>query len=169
MVPEYVLPRKTKNFMYIPNIQLSVPTPHRSQRQFSVSYRAPFPTLFAVNGLSVALLIRSLVLCNQVLSELRRVHFTGSQGTCSNQTAVFPPACNNTIITFHHCCAVIHSWRIAGTREQTNKHEDMDEIREGLLSQKQILFCLYLCHHWNGLYFAVLIFLHLKQMIICNI
>ncbi len=98
-----------KHLMYIPTAQPSDQAPNRSESQFSASYWAPFLTLFTVNGLSVALLMRSLVLCNQVLSELRRVHFTGSQGTRSNQNAVFPPVCNNTTITFHHCCAVIHS------------------------------------------------------------
>lgn len=75
-------------------------------RQFSASYWALFLTLFMVNGLSVALLMRSLVVCNQVLSELRRVHFTGSQGTGSNQNVVFPPFCNNT---FDHYGADIQS------------------------------------------------------------
>lgn len=113
-----------KKLIYVPTSQLSDQTPHRSESQFPASYWAPFLTLFTVNGLSVALLMRSLVLCNQVLSELRRVHFTGSQGTRSNQNAVFPHVCNNTTITFHHYCAVIHSWRKAGTIEQINKHTD---------------------------------------------
>lgn len=75
-----------------------------------------------VNGLSVALLMWSLALCNQVLSELRRVHFTGSQGTCSNQNAVVPPVCNKNTITFHHRCAFIHSWRKAGTGGRNKVH-----------------------------------------------
>lgn len=77
--------------MYIPIAPPSAQAPRTSESQFSVSYWAPFLTLFTANGLSVALLMRSLVLCNQVLSELRQVHFTGSQGTRSNQNAVFPP------------------------------------------------------------------------------
>lgn len=111
--------------MYIP-IASTKQAPHKSESQFSASYWAPFLTLFTVNGLSVALLMRSLALCNQVLSELRRVHFTGSQGTRSNQNAVFspPPSAITPPLLFYHCCAVIQSWRRAGTREQTNKHAD---------------------------------------------
>lgn len=133
-VPECALCKniKLKNFIYIPTAEPSDLAPHRSESQFSASYWAPFPTLFTVNGLSVALLMWSLVLCNQVLSELRRVHFTGSQGTRSNQNAVFPPVCNNTTITFHHCCAVIHFWRKVGTTEQTNKHTDREWNQRGI-------------------------------------
>lgn len=74
-------------------------------------------TLVPTNRLSVALLMQSLVLCNQVLSELRRVHFTRSQGTCSNQVSKpppplpFSPVSNNTSITVHLCSWVIHCWR----------------------------------------------------------
>ena len=147
--------------MYTSSTKLSDTAPHRSQSQFSVSYWAPFPTLFTVNGLSVALLMRSLVLCNQVLSELRRVHFTGSQGTRSNQNAVFFPVCSNTTITFHHCCAVTHSWRKAGTREQTNKHTDREWIQRRVTEPEAESFLpflsIYFCQlHWNGCNFAVL-------------
>lgn len=144
--------------MYIPTAQPSEQAPHRSESQFSASYWAPFLTLFTVNGLSVALLMRSLVLCNQVLSELRRVHFTGSQGTRSNQNAVFPPVCNNTTITFHHRCAVIQSWRKAGTREQTNKHTDREWNQRGITEPEADSFLpflsVYLSQlHWNRMLF----------------
>lgn len=151
---------KLKNFMNIPTTRPSDSFSQKWKSIFSFLL-GPFPTLFTVNGLSVALLMRSLVLCNQVLSELRRVHFTGSQGTRSNQNAVFPPVCNNTTITFHHCCAVIHSWRKAGTREQTNKHTDRQWNQRGITEpEDDSLLCLflsvYLCQlHWNGCNFAV--------------
>lgn len=144
---------------HVPTVQPSDKAPHRSESQFPASYWAPFLTLFTVNGLSVALLMRSLVLCNQVLSELRRVHFTGSQGTRSNQNAVFPPVYNNTTITFHHCCAVIHSWRKAGTREQTNKHTDRGWNQRGITEPEADSFLpflsLYLCQlDWNPMQFC---------------
>lgn len=163
-VPECALSKniKLKNFIYIPTVEPSDLTPHRSESQFSASYWAPFPTLFTVNGLSVALLMWSLVLCNQVLSELRRVHFTGSQGTRSNQNAVFPPVCNNTAITFHHCCAVIHFWKKVGTTEQTNKHTDRELNQRDYWTRSWFFSAfflpVYLCQlHWNGCNFAVLL------------
>lgn len=128
--------------MYISTTQPPDQAPHRSKSQFSASYWAQFLTLFTVNGLSVALLMRSLVLCNQVLSELRRVHFTGSQGTRSNQNAVFPLSAITPPLLFYHCWAVILSGRKAGAREQTST-QTKNEIRVGLLNQKQILFCLF--------------------------
>lgn len=148
-----------KNPMYIPTALPSSRAPNRSESQFSASYWALFLTLFTVNGLSVALLMWSLVLCNQVLSELRRVHFTGSQGTRSNQNAVFPPVCNNTTISFHHRCAVILSWRKAGTREQTNKHTDKEWNQRGITEPKADsllpFLSVYLCQlHCNRMQFC---------------
>lgn len=126
--------------MYIPTAQPSEQAPHRSESQFSASYWALFLTLFMVNGLSVALLMRSLVLCNQVLSELRQVHFTGSQGTRSNQNAVFP----RSAIT--HFTTTVQSSSPRGKQEPENKQTSTrteNEIREGLLNRNQILFCLF--------------------------
>lgn len=117
----------------------------------------PLTLSLAANGLSVALLMRSLALCNQVLSELRRVHFTGSRGTRSNQNAVPPaptPLHAPSAITppllfffffYNGGCAAIRSRRTArAENKQTNKHTSgpEDEIIEGLLIQKLILLLL---------------------------
>lgn len=127
--------------MYISTTQPPDQAPHRSKSQFSASYWAQFLTLFTVNGLSVALLMRSLVLCNQVLSELRRVHFTGSQGTRSNQNAVFPLSAITPPLRF---TTAGQSFSPGGKQENKQATQTESEIRVGLLDQKQILCSLLL-------------------------
>lgn len=98
-------------------------------------------TLLPTNRLSVGLLMQSLVLCNRVLSELRRVHFTRSQGTCSNQNPTPPPPFPQFAITpvLLFTCVVDSS--AAGeepgakSSSETNK-----EIKGGSLGPKLILF-----------------------------
>lgn len=129
------------NFMCFSITKKSDLAPHKTLSQFSVSYWVPFPTLFTVNGVSVALLMRSLVLCNQVLSELRRVHFTGSQGTRSNQNAVFPPSAITPPLLF---TTAVQSSTFREKQEPENKHKTQteNETRERLVNQV-ILLCLF--------------------------
>lgn len=129
---------------------------HHTKGQLRVSDWAHVPVLSGVNGLSLACLMWSLVLCDQVLSELRRVHFTGSQGTRSNPNAVVPPVCNNNTTTFHHCCAFIHFCKRAGTQEQTGKRT----LNQRGITEPEADPCLpflshYLCQlHWNLMQFC---------------
>lgn len=148
--------------MGFPTTQKSDLAPHRSQSQFSVSYWVPFLTLFTVNGLSVALLIRSLVLCNQVLSELRRVHFTGSQGTRSNQNVVFPPSAITPPLLF---ATAVQSSTLREKLEPENKQTQNTDgewnqrgVSEPGDSFLPFFLFVYLCQlHWNGSGFALLL------------
>ena len=85
-----------------PSSSLQKKKERKSIFQLPVGEAILTPPLFSrENVLSVTLLMRSSALRNQVLSEPRPVHSTGSQGgALSNQTAVIHPVCNNTTITF---------------------------------------------------------------------
>lgn len=100
-------------------------------------------TLVPTNRLSVALLMQSLVLCNQVLSELRRVHFTRSQGTCSNQDSKPPlppsfPQFPITPVLLFTC--VLESSTAGEEPGAKSSSETNQKIKEGSLGPKLVLF-----------------------------
>lgn len=73
------------------------------------------------------------------------MHFTGSQGTRSNQNAVFSPLSAITPPLF--LTTAEQSFRPGKKQEPENKQissQTKNEIKEGLLNWKPIVFCLFL-------------------------
>lgn len=81
----------------------------------------------------------SLVLCNQVLSELRRVLFTGSGGTSSNQMLCSFAVRHDTTITFLNWFEAILLCVKVGTRKKQTSAQTKGEITETTEAEKKTL------------------------------